>query len=274
MLILASETDAAARNIRDHLLTVWDHNEAGEYPRNGDRNGRPVFRSPSGKVLLATILGPALELDNPHLSLYPEGPVLDVILYLSRHQSVSGNKTLTVHPIGNFSDARFGGRERTIVPTAPHLMTHALRLLSAMVPEGYECTFEATHHGPYNDVPTFFIEIGSTLEEWSDPEAVNAISRTVRQLIHDYEHDHIHKGKVCVGLGGGHYSPRHTRFALKEGLDFGHILPSYARKSLDTALAEQIIGKTPGAERVCAHGKKHRKEGRIFSELGLEYVEY
>ena len=267
MLILASETDAAARNIRDHLLTIWAHEGTGEF------QGKTIFRSPSSKTFLATIPGPALEFDNPHLSIFPDSPEPDVIMYLSRHQSVSGNRTLTVHPIGNYSEARFGGKESTVVPTAPHLMTHALRLLSVRVPDGYECTFEATHHGPYNGVPTFFIEIGSTLDEWNDPHAVEAISGTVLQLIQDYEGDRIPKGTVCIGLGGGHYSPRHTKFALKETLDYGHIVPSYARKALGPELAEQIIKKTPGVERVCAHGKKHRKEGRIFSELGLQIIE-
>jgi len=241
----------------------------------GSYEGRPIYRGMSGKTLLATISGPALEFDDPHLSIFPDaGSEPDVIMYLSRHQSESGNRTLTVHPIGNFNAAAFGGRERTVVPTAPHLLTHALRLLSERVPESYECTFEATHHGPYNTIPTFFIEIGSTIEEWTDPVAVEALATTVHEFIQDYENKRIPRRTVCIGLGGGHYCPRHTKFALKEELDFGHILPAYARKGLVAELARQIISKTPGAQRVCAHGKKLRKEGRVFSELGIEYVEY
>ena len=153
-------------------------------------------------------------------------------------------------------------------------MTHALRLLSEHPVEGYEVTFETTHHGPFNEIPTFFIEIGSTEAEWNDPLAVQAVAETAHQLIQDYEHDFIPTNTICIGLGGGHYAPRHTKFALKEKLDFGHMLPSYARKALDPELAGEIILKTPGVRQVCAHGKKHRKEGRIFQELGIEYIEY
>jgi D-aminoacyl-tRNA deacylase len=271
MLILASETDAAARNIRDRLLTLRDHDIVGEF------EGHSIIEFEPGKVRLATIPFPALEFDNPHRKVFPDLPDPDVMVYLSRHQSVSGTKTLTVHPIGNFSEAVFGGHERTVAPSSPHLMTHALRLLSSHPIEGYEITFEATHHGPFNEVPTFFIEIGSTETEWKDPIAVEALAQTMDQLIHDYLDDVIPTtptNAVCIGLGGGHYAPRHTKHALQEDLDFGHIVPSYARKGLDTQLAEEIIRKTPGVTRVCAHRKKHRKEGRVFQELGLEYIEY
>jgi len=315
MLILANETDPAASNIRDHLLSIWDHTTIGEF------EGFPIFRGSNGKVTLASLPSSALDIDNPDLRIFPDGPRAHVIMYLSRHQSVSGNKTLTVHPIGNFSEAKFGGKEGTLVPTSPHLMSQALRILAGKPVEGYECTFEATHHGPYNDVPTFFIEIGSTLEAWNDPEAVRGLAETARELIDIYEGDEgsgggeagaerrgrkqvmeeaeterrsriergeegkgagggggVPKGPVCIGLGGGHYAPRHTKFALKEGLDFGHIIPSYAGKHLNTELAREVIRKTPGVERICAHGKKHRKEERIFRELAEEFdldiVEY
>ena len=273
MLILASETDVAAVNIRDRLLTLWNPVEIGESA------GPPVHRSPGGRTTLATIPTSALMLDNPHLTLFGPGtPPPDIILYLSRHQSVSGTRTLTVHPVGNFGEAAFGGRERTLVPTAPRIMTHALRLLASHPVPGYEITFEATHHGPWNEAPTFFIEIGSTPEEWNDPVAIAAVAETVHELILHYESGGIpaasSPGTVCIGLGGGHYAPRHTRVALTEGFDFGHILPGYARKELDSALAEEIIARTPGVNMVCAHGKKHRKEGQVFREFGLEYAEF
>jgi len=268
MLILANDSDPVARNIRDHLLGLWNHETIGNY------EGLPIFKGKSGKTELASIPISALELDNPYTAIFPSASPPDIVMYLSRHQSVSGNKSLTVHPIGNFSKAEYGGRERTLVPATPHIMTSALRILSGKEVEGYECTFEATHHGPFNDVPTFFIEIGSTLEAWNDPVAVRAVAETVLEIVEMYETTGIEQGKTCIGLGGGHYAPRHTKYALKEGLDFGHIVPSYAGKHLDIELAEEVIRKTPGIELVCAHGKKHRKEERVFRELGIEVIEY
>src|SRR2546428_10273485 len=48
-------------------------------------------------------------------------------------------------------------------------MTEVLRAVRREA-EGlsYAVTFEATHHGPVLDAPSFFIEVGSTEKEWRD----------------------------------------------------------------------------------------------------------
>ncbi len=324
MLIIASEKDAAARNTRDLLLDLWDHDTIGSY------QGLPIHGN--GRIILASIPVSALELDHPDQAILSKAnyhdPDLsaeksqpDLVVYLSRHQSVSGMKTLTVHPIGNYGTAEYGGRDRTLVPSAPLAMSTALRILSTKEVPGFECTFEATHHGPYLEIPTFFIEIGSTVEEWNNPTAIRAIAETMAELIELYENGMIGKGAIrkesmingtmeketienettrketikngavkketlngildstegtCIGLGGGHYVPRHTKYATREGLDFGHMMPSYAKGNLDQEMALQMIVKTPGVERVCIHGKKFRKGSRVFRELeeGIEIIEY
>ncbi|MCK4614520.1 MAG: hypothetical protein KAU14_06940 [Thermoplasmata archaeon] len=266
MLILASEKDPAARNIRDHLLELWDHEEAGEYHK------LPIFRG--GEITLASLPVSALKLDLPDTSIPLKAGRPGVVVYLSRHQSASKRRTLTVHPIGNFGTAEFGGKGRKLVPSAPHIMSTALRFLNEKEAGGFECTFEATHHGPYLEAPTFFIEIGSTLEEWNNPKAIRAVAEAMLETIEVYEKGNILEGKVCIGFGGGHYAPRHTKHALSKGLDFGHIIPSYALKNLDDELAEEMVRKTPGVEQVCVHGKKLRKEVRVFEGLGLEVREY
>ena len=48
-------------------------------------------------------------------------------IFVSRHRSKTGEPTLTTHPIGNFAEAKFGGRPKTLVKSSPKLMTHLLR---------------------------------------------------------------------------------------------------------------------------------------------------
>ena len=53
----------------------------------------------------------------------------DQAIFLSRHRSKTGEPTLTVHPIGNYGKAEYGGETRTLVETSPKLMTQLLRIL-------------------------------------------------------------------------------------------------------------------------------------------------
>ena len=251
LLILASVRDRAAVNIRDHLLSLWSPHRIGEF------EDMPVYRKDS--TVLASIHGPALEMDNPHRKI---AKVMEMgetefsgIIYLSRHQSESRRRTLSVHPIGNYGEAKFGGRPHTLVPSTPHLMTAALRFLCNHRIEGFDCTFEATHHGPYNDLPTFFIEIGSTETEWSDPKAGEAVAMAVLDTIRAREEGQIPSGRVCIGLGGGHYAPRHTKFALREGLNFGHMMPAYAVENLNREMAEEMVRRRRAWKRCVCTGR-------------------
>jgi len=265
LLILASVRDRAAVNIRDHLLYLWFPDQIGEF------EDMPVYRK--GNTVLASIPCPALEMDNPHRKIAEamemEQTEFSEIIYLSRHQSESRRRTLSVHPIGNYGEAKFGGRPHTLVSSAPHLMTAALRFLCTHRIDGFDCTFEATHHGPYNDLPTFFIEIGSTEAEWSDPKAGEAVAMAVLDTIRAKEEGQIPSGMVCIGLGGGHYAPRHTKFALREGLNFGHMMPAYAVESLNSEMAEEMVKKTRGVEAVCVHGRTLEERAEVFRKLGL-----
>ncbi len=241
-VLVASEADEASLNQRAALLALahWDKAEAFE--------GRPAQRR--GDVLLVTI--PDHHLHRDHLdrdlsAAYSTAP--ELVVYLSKHRSESRTASLTVHPIGNPKTADFGGQPGTLVPAAPRWMTAALRKLRVEARDlPYEVTFEATHHGPYLETPTFYIEQGSTEKEWSDPDASAAIARTLLDLAPA-------DVPVAVGLGGGHYVPRHSDVAVARRVAFGHLLPSHALEGLPDALLEQAIARSPGAELAYLHRK-------------------
>ncbi len=262
--LVASEQDEASLNQRAALLELRSWN------REEPLAGRPSWRWRD--TILVSI--PELHLNRDHLdrdleSSFGERP--DLIVYLSKHRSESGRPSLTVHPIGNPRAAAFGGQPGTLVPASPRWMTAALRGLHKLADRtAYEVTFEATHHGPYLTAPTFFIEQGSTETQWEDREA----SRVIAQVLLDLE---PLEAPIAIGLGGGHYVPRHTDLALRRRIAFGHMLAAYALEGGAEGLLEQAVERTEGVTLAYVHRKSFSKpETRAFEErlvaLGLRVV--
>ena len=54
----------------------------------------------------------------------------DEIIVLSKHSSKAGNKSLTVHHLGNYNTADFGGEPKTLVNSMPKITTNLLRGLN------------------------------------------------------------------------------------------------------------------------------------------------
>ncbi len=241
-VLVASEPDEASVNQRAALLALARWDDAPPF------EGRPAYRR--GPFLLVSIGEPHLHrdlLDRDLAAAFGETP--DLVVYLSKHRSESRTASLTVHPIGNPKGAEFGGRAGVLVPAAPRWMTAALRRLrneARGLP--YEVTYEATHHGPYLETPTFYIEQGSTEKEWADTDAAAAIARTLLGL-------EPVVAPTGIGLGGGHYVPRHTDVAVARRIAFGHLLPSHALEDPSAPVLEEAITKTPDA----SLGYIHRK---------------
>lgn len=241
-VLVASEPDEASMNQRAALLAL------GAWKEDVPFEGRPSWRQ--GPWRLVTIRELHLErdgLDRDLEAAWSQPP--ELVVYLSKHRSESRTPSLTVHAVGNPHAAEMGGRPGTLVPAAPGFMTAALRRLRAEA-RGlpYDVTFEATHHGPYLETPTFYIEQGSTEAEWRDTEAARAIARALLPL-------EPLDAPVAVGLGGGHYAPRHTDLAKAYRIAFGHILASYALDATSTGLVEQAADRTPGASLAYLHRK-------------------
>jgi len=262
--LVASEADEASLSQRDELLGIESWKDEDPF------GGRPSWRLRD--LVLLTIPEPHLHRDHLDRDLESgfQEPA-DLVVYLSKHRSESGRPSLTVHPIGNPGAAEFGGQPQTLVPSAPRWMTSALRSLRQTSRHlGYEVTFEATHHGPYLTSPTFYIEQGSTEREWRDREASRVIGRVLLGL-------QPVDAPIAIGIGGGHYVPRHTDLALRRRIAFGHLLATYALTSSSLDLLDQAIERTEGATLAYLHRKALAKpevraiEKRLES-LGLRIV--
>ena len=166
------------------------------------------------------------------------------IIFPSRHSAASGYPCLTVHPIGvpgldPSQTPPYGGRPGRAPPPSPRLSAW-LKAISAMVvstglEERYAVTLETTHHGPWLDVPSLFIEIGSTEDQWDDREAAAGLAQVIWSGLGldggngaGIWEPALQVGtRVAVTLGGGHYAPQPNRLASK-GVWLGHMLANYA----------------------------------------------
>ncbi|XP_031260591.1 D-aminoacyl-tRNA deacylase [Pistacia vera] len=172
------------------------------------------------------------------------GEVVNDVIFLSKHTAVSNRPALTVHPIGvpHLREGEVtpqGGRPGWAAPPNPRIGPW-LRLLKKiaqshnLVPE-FEITLEGTHHGPVTNKPTMFVEIGSTEEYWRRQDAAQVIALLIWEglglgegaAIGNWSRENG-KNKVLLGIGGGHYAPRHMDIALKDDVWVGHLLSGYS----------------------------------------------
>ena len=167
---------------------------------------------------------------------------VDEVLVLSKHASASEVPALTLHAIGvpgetpHGESARSGGIKGQAVPPSTRFgdMFRTMRKIAieASLDKEYDITLEATHHGPLLDSPTLYLEIGSDEERWADSRAARVWAQTISICLGMSEDTQQREwpgdGDVMIGLGGGHYAPRHKAIISETEVWVGHILANYA----------------------------------------------
>lgn len=153
------------------------------------------------------------------------------IIFLSRHSAASGLVSLTVHPIGipwMMDTSRSGGIAGKCSP--PNLRIASLyrdilreTKINEMEKE-FLITLEATHHGPYSELPACFVEIGSSEVDWNNPIAGDLWAKCLAKHFGMRGSNTTELGKeditsveqdfskndciVLITIGGGHYVPK------------------------------------------------------------------
>lgn len=165
----------------------------------------------------------------------------DFIIFVSKHQSVKRVKTLTVHPIGNWKNAELGGKDKTVCLASGRILKKFFILLNenSQNIDDFIVSMEVTHHGPYIEKPSLFIEIGSSEEDWKNQEAGEIIAKTIC----DFSFNDLGKYPVGIGIGGPHYSPNFNEIQNKSSIAISHIIPEYVLP-LDENMLDQAINKT------------------------------
>ena len=255
-LIISSEADTASINLRDRLL------ENAEWKENGEFKGHIIWRLAKDYGSFCLEGTRLITLNKLHIHAekidsewFEETSIkIENIVFLSRHKAASGRPSLTVHPIGNWGKADYGGFSGKLSKTSPIWMTGLLLKIYENRLPGYDICFEATHHGPLLETPTMFLEIGSSEEQWELREPAYALTKSLLEL-------EPAKGTVVVGIGGGHYTPRFTEAALSHQVCFGHMVANYGIPSLTPeSLKDAIVSS--------------RAKGLYFHKKGMKKTEY
>jgi D-aminoacyl-tRNA deacylase len=214
---ISSLLDKAGQNIRNHLVQLLDAD------RTGWCNQGHVYEF--------------IEFDGRliHAEGIDTKTNADLVIFISRHSSTKPVPVLTVHVTGNFREAELGGTARKLAPAAPAMMQATLRSLAKHCPAGYRVSYEVTHHGPTGiDKPSFFVEIGSTEKEWTDPAAGLAVAQSVLSAVPQAP-------VPLIGFGGTHYATRQTEIALTSRGAFGHIAHTREVAALDETMIAAMM---------------------------------
>jgi D-aminoacyl-tRNA deacylase len=272
-LIIVSGGDIASTNQADELLKLCDW-----------KTLEPVEGKPSYSFLHARIWwmedGCLWEDDLDKRWELATGEKPSEIIFPSRHSAASGNASLTLNPIGTMQVPKnevpeYGGKAADCPPPNPRLAAwwrEMNRVASDM--EDFDLSLETTHHGPWIETPSLFIEIVSKAETWGHEEAAVVLAGIIYRGLGLDGSDGLGKwnneGRVVVTLGGGHYAPRANMLGLHEGIWIGHMLATYAlpferdESGNVSGMWENSIRKAitstklayPGGEVVCSMDKK------------------
>lgn len=237
ILLVASSKDPASMNIKERVLNKYPFAKTGEvYQEN------PLYSAEmNGKqIQLATLREEAVYAQN----LLEHFKNVTLVIFLSRHSSQSGKPTLSVHTPGNFSDAGLGGLARTLSIAPAKAMGDALKALDGFRTEmklNYDVSYECTHHGPSLDVPTMFIELGSSPKQWQDPNAAEAVAKAAVEAVINFQQS---DQTAVLGIGGPHYNPKFTKMTLENEALFGHMISKHALPNVNTEILRQCLQKT------------------------------
>jgi len=264
-LIIASNADSASINLRDRLLEMSSWTKCGEYDGNDmweiSENQGDYCEKGTRLISINNIHINAERIDEDFER--KNNVKISNIIFLSRHKAASKKPSLTVHPIGNWGKAEYGGEEGKITPTSPKIMTGLLREIKENQLEGFDVCFEATHHGPLLNTPTIFLEIGSTENEWEDKRPAQVLIKSLLEVKYV-------DGKNVIGVGGGHYTPRFTEAALTHKVNFGHMVANYGIPFVNTKILKNAI-EASNAEGVYFHKKAMKKSAYRQIKKELEY---
>lgn len=210
--IVVSRADEASTHIGEALLDLEDWS-THSVPGPDHEGGGTVYRTEGFELR---------EFNGLHIHLTNASAVFsepDMLVFASRHSGDTG-PLLSAHFTGNFGAADFGGSPGELARASPNALKHVLQRLRSVAPTGYDVAIECTHHGPTDlDVPSMFVEVGSSETEWRDPVAAQAVAEAILSL-RDTAPD---TERTIVGFGGGHYAPRFERIIRETDWAVGHI---------------------------------------------------
>ncbi|MDE1804567.1 MAG: hypothetical protein KGH59_02165 [Candidatus Micrarchaeota archaeon] len=262
--LISSESDHASRNISEHLI------ESCGFERS------KVAGMECWKKERAALF----RIDTPLIS----GEIVDswgleAIYFLSKHKSAQGVPALTTHSLGNWTgEAKMGGRPMELSFAAPVEMLGIISAIEKIKLEGFEKTYEATHHGPMLKTPSLFVEMGGNDDSIKNKKVAQRLAEAVDTAIFGQKPT---PSKIVIGIGGTHYPKKFTELALQRGYAFSHIMPKHAILNEDGSdnlfMLEQAIRRSSIAPEAAVIDWKSVNaviKERILNKLGEIGLDY
>jgi len=234
ILIVASTKDAAGMNIAQQILEHY-----GFERLQWMFHDNPIY---STKVRNCEIKLLFIDEEPVNAQFITDFFTPQLLIFVSRHSSLSGIPTLSTHTPGNLGKAELGGISRKVSISPASAMKDALLEMAKMKEEmklDYQVSYECTHHGPSLDVPTMFVELGSSPKQWDDLKAAEAVAHSVMAAVSKRS-----TYPAALGIGGPHYNKSFTKIALSTQTAFGHMIPKYAIPQVDAEMVKECAERT------------------------------
>ncbi len=209
----------------------------------------------------------------------------DLIIFISQHKSKQNINIFSVHALGNWSNAaEFGGKPNQLSISSPLNMFKILSLLKINNNTDIEVVYEASHHGPLLNIPSFFVEFGGNPDSLTDLKYINVLAKSIIDFINYYitKGNTIQNNKegskpisIALGIGGSHYASKFTKLAFSKNYAFSHIMPKYYIGNismLDQAISRSIPKPNIAVIEWKSLNSFQRNElMKKLNELGIDY---
>jgi len=249
IVVITFMSDEASVNERNFLIKNFEKFEEIVFDDYGVFKLSKLFPS-KNEIYLLTTDRKAVFYENIDVSILEQTNIKpDLIIFATKHQSKSGIHSLSIHTQGNWNSADYGGKKREvgICPVA-FLNKGYLKLKEVNEREnlGYEVILECTHHGPYLETPSAFIEIGSDLESWTRKDAGKAISETLLEILPNFKFELENPSlPIALGIGGLHHCPQFTKRIERNEAYISHVMPKYIDSISLDSLEKAILNSIP-----------------------------
>jgi D-aminoacyl-tRNA deacylase len=255
--IICSKGDTASMTIRQALLELYPFKETQDL-----FEANPVYELNTDVRLYTT------ETRSIYCERIDAKIGADLFIFATRHEAKSGIPSLSVHTQGNWAKAELGGVDRQLGISPACYLKEGLKKLdelgAGLKADGFDIIQECTHHGPYMEKPSLFIEIGSSEKQWGDIEPAKVIAQVIHHLIAGEPPN----CRAAVGIGGPHHTPNFKKVVLSSDIAIGHVCPKYMLAHLDKELLMQAIDKTvPKAELIILDWKGLDSKEKILEML-------
>ncbi len=271
IIIIASSIDAASMNMYEWLRKYFQQTQMFF-------DSLPVYSYKTNfmEYFLVCIQSSSVYAENIDRDLQAVFGEISTLIFVTKHDSRSGVASYCVHTQGNWNKNELGGNERELAIT-PVVLKHAIfQELYAQNTSDFEVVHECTHHGPSVQIPSVFVEIGSTHVEWSNTDCGKFVARCLLLVFQSYCGEKTTLKPVVTLFGGTHTCSNILRLCKEDKVLLAHGCANYAILDLTAEIIQKALDKTTLPTQIVIDYKsldaqKRQKLLGLLDLLGLSY---